>query len=47
MGKIQVEPVWKISKGYEVPKEETYMVSSLGTGMSGISLNDRDDPGTV
>lgn len=23
------------------------MVSSLGTGMSGISINDWDDPGTI
>lgn len=42
MGKVQDLPPPK--KGYyEPPKEETYMVSSLGTGMSGISINDRDD----
>jgi len=35
MGKIP-EP----KKYYEPPKEDTMMVSSLGTGMSGLSFND-------
>jgi len=39
MGKIP-EP----KKYYEPPKEDTMMVSSLGTGMSGLSFNDWDDP---
>jgi len=46
MGKIADLPPPKKSY-YEPPKEETYMVSSLGTGMSGISINDRDEPTTI
>ena len=38
MGRVDMPPP---KKGYyEPPKEETYMVSSLGTGMSGLSFND-------